>query len=55
MTLCEIKPGGPSAAAATLFSFPRKLHVTAGNVGGAGQSGGGKKGGECGWGWGGLC
>lgn len=44
MILCEIKPGEASAAVAALFSFPRKLKpldVTAGNVGGAGQSGGG--------------
>lgn len=43
MILCEIKPGEANAAVAALFSFPRKLEpldVTAGSVGGAGQSGG---------------
>lgn len=47
---CEIKPGEASAAVAAVFSFPRKLEpldVTAGNAGGAGQSGQ-RKGGQCG-------
>lgn len=47
--LCEIKPGEASAAVAAPFSFPRKLEpldVTAGNVGGAGQSSGGGGDGE---------